>query len=663
MEMKQQNGAKMHLHESIQGAAMSQALFERKLRRSLKRRGNAKVKRRFSTGTEGLASSFDSRSENSKIFDFSFSLGDDKDFNSSRYLGSSVYKKSSPGPSPSPRRTKSTATSSSSLKHTVATKQYMLASTAAKNVSNQQRSHSFLGKSTSEGKTEAHEEKNTTSSLIRQSMESHISKDSSLHDATQAWNNGSDDIEHKVPSPTHSSAPPPSVAFGSHIVSPVPPKPVKVKQIDPSSNLLQPTIGNLIRLRICGIKPPASTQPPTSTTRDSDEPLLLSMSRDYNSDSEVSIRAGRKASMYRKRGDLNGSTVATESERLEMQEQERFSIWHPRYRVPKGIFGYSQPFIHRSGPSPSSSAEVDAKPHPPLFEKFVRRMRDGFEKMSPGGTMSRALRNLPPGWYPADYEEVEYVNHADVFKASSSSNNLSEQTMSKSFSGGGSVVLHSNGSTTISPQREGRRRSLGPHQSRRYRSADSFSRHPDEFQGFRKWHPEMFEEDSSGFFARGIWPVADRRPASAPTSPSLSSRKHQNNPLGEITATAPALSDSLKRQSYDSSWIEGDTPSYQESQYAEEEARGFINASSITGSVSVSNEEAQMNAYLQWLEDQRPNTQEGGEELDDEQQQQQQQQQQHQQQREDLQLNFPHPRQLALKADREEPPQISPWSR
>ena len=34
----------------------------------------------------------------------------------------------------------------------------------------------------------------------------------------------------------------------------------------------------------------------------------------------------------------------------EMQEDPRYSIWHPRYRVPVPIFGYSKPFAHRPPP-------------------------------------------------------------------------------------------------------------------------------------------------------------------------------------------------------------------------------------------------------------------------------------------------------------------------
>jgi hypothetical protein len=58
----------------------------------------------------------------------------------------------------------------------------------------------------------------------------------------------------------------------------------------------------------------------------------------YHSDTEVSTR-GRVVQ------DLSRMNFK------EMQENERYSIWHPRYRVPQPIFGYSKPFCKRSTPS------------------------------------------------------------------------------------------------------------------------------------------------------------------------------------------------------------------------------------------------------------------------------------------------------------------------
>jgi hypothetical protein len=58
----------------------------------------------------------------------------------------------------------------------------------------------------------------------------------------------------------------------------------------------------------------------------------------YHSDTEISTR-GRVVQ------DLSRMNFK------EMQENERYSIWHPRYRVPQPIFGYSKPFCKRSTPS------------------------------------------------------------------------------------------------------------------------------------------------------------------------------------------------------------------------------------------------------------------------------------------------------------------------
>jgi len=41
----------------------------------------------------------------------------------------------------------------------------------------------------------------------------------------------------------------------------------------------------------------------------------------------------------------------TEQDFMEMQESERYGAWHPRYRVPKPVFGFSKPFAHRHAPS------------------------------------------------------------------------------------------------------------------------------------------------------------------------------------------------------------------------------------------------------------------------------------------------------------------------
>lgn len=45
------------------------------------------------------------------------------------------------------------------------------------------------------------------------------------------------------------------------------------------------------------------------------------------------------------------NTTLSEEQFLEMQERERYGYWHPRYRVPKPVFGFSRPFAHRHRPA------------------------------------------------------------------------------------------------------------------------------------------------------------------------------------------------------------------------------------------------------------------------------------------------------------------------
>ena len=89
--------------------------------------------------------------------------------------------------------------------------------------------------------------------------------------------------------------------------------------------------------------------------------LGLSVGEDINESGE------RRRSMSSFEVGLDDSKFA------EMQLDERHSKWHPRYRVPKEHFGFSQPFVHRKPPCASPSKNV------PLFEQTVRRLREGFE--------------------------------------------------------------------------------------------------------------------------------------------------------------------------------------------------------------------------------------------------------------------------------------------
>ena len=57
----------------------------------------------------------------------------------------------------------------------------------------------------------------------------------------------------------------------------------------------------------------------------------------YHSDTEISTRGRVQQQLSR-------------SHFKEMQENERYGIYHPRYRVPKPVFGFSKPFAYRPEP-------------------------------------------------------------------------------------------------------------------------------------------------------------------------------------------------------------------------------------------------------------------------------------------------------------------------
>eukprot|EP01034_Spumella_vulgaris_P005438 gene5438-6939_t len=64
--------------------------------------------------------------------------------------------------------------------------------------------------------------------------------------------------------------------------------------------------------------------------------------RGYHSDGET----GGKRGSFRNRASMSLVTANFE----EMQESERYGIFHPRYRVPQPVFGLSTPFIHKDKP-------------------------------------------------------------------------------------------------------------------------------------------------------------------------------------------------------------------------------------------------------------------------------------------------------------------------
>ena len=198
-----------------------------------------------------------------------------------------------------------------------------------------------------------------------------------------------------------------------------------------------------------------------------------------------------------------------------MNTDERFSIWHPRYKVPKPTFGHSKPFAHRPEPSPAHA------PKPPLFDKFVRRLRDGFEKLPSRGTFSRESKSLPADFYPMDWDDVEAFRRQGYFKETIGS--IQERSFrDRNTAGALGDTLNNNGSTSASFQTNTSSKTplntsvikrtksevylqsspsgskdvrdyISSHISRMYSNGmeTKFARPPDEFSDYRKWHPEV----------------------------------------------------------------------------------------------------------------------------------------------------------------------------
>lgn len=148
-------------------------------------------------------------------------------------------------------------------------------------------------------------------------------------------------------------------------------------------------------------------------------------------------------------------------------------------------------------------------------------MREGFEKLPTRGTFTRASKGLIAEWYPMDYSDLEAIrrqgyfhetigdtqqySYRDFFSNSQSKNskNIRAKSMSPqrshSFNGGNTsqsqaqiLNISNSGSVTLSPQRQGRRPSIGQHVSRMYKSSEgrieTYGRDP--YAHLRKWHDD-----------------------------------------------------------------------------------------------------------------------------------------------------------------------------
>ena len=165
----------------------------------------------------------------------------------------------------------------------------------------------------------------------------------------------------------------------------------------------------------------------------------------------------------------------------ELNEDQRYSIWHPRYRMPvNGIFGYSKPFLHNS--------LKKLQKHPTFFEESVLRMRDGFQKLPLGGSFTRASKGLTAEWYPMDQQDLEAVRRRGYFHETigdiqkwsyrdlTGQMKIAEsQKQRGGVQGGGSGaddltnvsnILERSGSQVLTPQKGHRRGSMGQHMSR-----------------------------------------------------------------------------------------------------------------------------------------------------------------------------------------------------
>ena len=173
----------------------------------------------------------------------------------------------------------------------------------------------------------------------------------------------------------------------------------------------------------------------------------------------------------------------------QMQEDPRYSIYHPRYRIPEKTFGFSKPFARRSFKSDKTTKDV------PLFDKYVKRMRDGFEKIPQRGTFSRASKGLQAEWYPMDYADLEAVRRQGYFHETIGD---IKKFSHKDFRNGGSKASHIHhgegiydGTVLVSPKNKKRRASIVQHESRQYKfdQGRTAAHDEDTYSQYKKWYP------------------------------------------------------------------------------------------------------------------------------------------------------------------------------
>lgn len=155
----------------------------------------------------------------------------------------------------------------------------------------------------------------------------------------------------------------------------------------------------------------------------------------------------------------------------EMQEDPRYSIWHPRYRTPVQTFGFSKPFLRNNNTRTLSNPP----PNPPLYDFTVSRIRDGFTRLPTRGTFTRASKGLTAAWYPMDWADLEAVRRQGYFHETigdiQRSSYKDTRNRDPSHSASTTSMVNGNGSVVLSPSKPGRRSSIGQHMSRQYGSS------------------------------------------------------------------------------------------------------------------------------------------------------------------------------------------------
>jgi hypothetical protein len=212
--------------------------------------------------------------------------------------------------------------------------------------------------------------------------------------------------------------------------------------------------------------------------------------------------------------------------------------------------------------------------HAPLFDKTVKRIRDGFEKLPTRGTFSRAPKGLVAEWYPMDHNDVEAIRrqgyfHETIgqitkfsyqdFRTENYEKLAAINTGNMTLSSFGETKLNASGSTIISPQKAGRRGVQGAHISRYDTSFCSFlpsffpffltffpqsftlfrmykssegrieNTPEDNFSAYRKWHPDLIPTNNTNPQNNSI--LDDRDMNSTIASITSSHRKKQENRL------------------------------------------------------------------------------------------------------------------------------------